>query len=454
MPTLTLIIHGWSDTSKSFVDIARFLSNSGHEVVNIYLADYKSMHDEISLQDVGQAMQEALRDHALSLEPKSFNAVVHSTGGIVVREFLKQHCRDAKGNFDPSLSPISNLLMLAPANFGSPLAKMGKSMVGRLFKGWKWDGPFETGKRLLHALELASPITYALSKEDLFNPSFPIFKKANVLTTVLVGSNAYESAMRRLLHENGTDGTVRVATANLNARHLKIDFADPSQPRTEWLEPNYGEIAFAVLDRNHTTIHKDVAANREEWRDLVLKALSVKESEYDDHLKECREVTRDTFKTGQGAHRIEKRKRFHEYMNVVFYVHDQYGESIPDYFIEFYQDLEDEDEKVMTKIHSEILESVKVNSTDSSYRSLFFDVTDLQNELDEHPDMSVDMSIVAADLSDDIGYRNPPEVSTAGIRVFGKDRKDFFLPNQTLFVEVCLYRQAGPEVFRIKNAKV
>lgn len=31
-----------------------------------------------------------------------------------------------------------------------PLARLRKSMVGRLFKGWKWDGSFETGKRTLY----------------------------------------------------------------------------------------------------------------------------------------------------------------------------------------------------------------------------------------------------------------------------------------------------------------
>lgn len=213
MPIPTLIIHGWSDTSKSFRPLARFLEESGHDVRNIFLGDYKSLKDEISLEDVGQAMHRALLDHELPLARHSFNVVVHSTGGLVVREFLRQFCRDDAGGPDPALSPIRNVLMLAPANFGSPLAKMGKSMVGRLFKGWKWEGPFETGKRLLDALELGSPISFELAERDLFDDAFPIFDPAHVRATVMVGSAAYDSRMKRMIHENGSDGTVRVASA-------------------------------------------------------------------------------------------------------------------------------------------------------------------------------------------------------------------------------------------------
>ncbi len=58
--------------------------------------------------------------------------------------------------------------MLAPANFGSALAHKGRSMLGRVFKGWKTG--FETGEEMLYALELASPFQWDLAQADLFVP--------------------------------------------------------------------------------------------------------------------------------------------------------------------------------------------------------------------------------------------------------------------------------------------
>lgn len=451
MPIPTLIVHGWSDTSASFRPIARFLADNGHDVRHIFLGDYKSLQDEISLQDVGQAMHRALLDHEPSLARHSFNVVVHSTGGLVAREFLRQFCRQPDGTPDPSRSPIRNLLMLAPANFGSPLAAKGKSMVGRLFKGWKWDGPFETGTRILNALELASPISFALAESDLFDPAFPIFDPAHLRATVLTGSSAYSSSLRRIVHENGSDGTVRVSTANLNARYLKLDFANPAQPQADWVQPAHQEVAFAVLDRDHTSITKDLVGQREQWRQVVLDSLSVEEDQYSAHRQACSAIARQTFEEGRNAFRIDRRKQFHEYMHVAIRSHDQYGQPIPDYFVEFYQEEDDDQDNVMEKVHSEILEKVKVNSTDSSHRSFLFDLTDLQEALEENPDMRVEMSVIAADLTEDVRYRNPPNVATAGIRVFDANLRDFFLPNQTLLIDITLHRDAGPKVFTIKR---
>ena len=40
-----IILHGWSDTSESFLPLADWLQEHGFEVVSIYLGDYLSMND-------------------------------------------------------------------------------------------------------------------------------------------------------------------------------------------------------------------------------------------------------------------------------------------------------------------------------------------------------------------------------------------------------------------------
>lgn len=446
-----LIIHGWSDSSASFRPLARFVEeHTGRPVRDIFLGDYLSMSDEITLPDLGSAMIKALGREGLPTGRHAFDVVVHSTGGLVVREFLLQFCRHADGTPAPERTPIANLLMLAPANFGSPLARMGKSMVGRLFKGWKWDGPFETGKRVLDALELGSPYSWELAMRDLFDPAFPIFDPGNTRVTVMVGTSAYPNRLKQMAHENGSDGTVRVATANLNARAWALSLEDPLNPVLRPLRRNCPELALAVFDRDHSSITRDNHTQREAWRRIVLGALGVEAAGYADFVETCRAVTTGTFAEGRQPGKRHQ-ERFHEYLHAAFRVRDQYGNGIPDYFLEFYQEDNDAGDRVFEKIQTEILEKVSCNSLDRSIRSLFFDTTDLDELTRARPDLEVRLSLVAADVSGDIGYRNPPDEPRGGIPVHRSDLRTFFLPNQPVLVDITLFRDQSERVFRLKG---
>ena len=195
-----IILHGYSDSSKSFVhkDYAKsdWLRAHGLEVVDIELGDYISMNDEVSLFDIGDAFQKALKITGVPQTRHSFDLVVHSTGGLVAREYLRQVCRG-----DAKATPIRHLCMLAPANFGSPLAKIGKSVFGRFMNGWDWDHIGEAGKLVLDGLELAAPYTYQLGIDDLFDQGFPVFAPDNTLATVMVGTCPYSSPLKAVIFE-------------------------------------------------------------------------------------------------------------------------------------------------------------------------------------------------------------------------------------------------------------
>lgn len=56
----------------------------------------------------------------------------HSTGALVVRIWLvlrRLRQRELKEKID---CPVERILMFAPANFGSDLAKMGQSFLGKI----------------------------------------------------------------------------------------------------------------------------------------------------------------------------------------------------------------------------------------------------------------------------------------------------------------------------------
>ncbi len=429
-----VILHGWSDTSESFTPLADWLKGQGFNVVPIYLGDYLSMNDEITLHDLGFAFQRALKAKNISQAPHSFDVVVHSTGGLVVREYLRQVCQGA-----PQKTPVEHLLMLAPANFGSPLAKLGKSVLGRLLNGWDWNHLGQTGTIILNALELASPYSFQLALDDLFDPKNAIFDPANTRVTVMVGTSAYDN-YRKALHENGSDGTVRVSTANLNANLMRVDFSDPKAPQYSFVQDNCPKLALAVFDRNHTTIHDPaVATQKSDWTRIVQKALTVPVSGYAAHVADCATLTTKTFVSGGSS------QMYHQFQHVVFRVHDQFGQPVDDYIVEFYQEDGDSGDRVFAKIHGEILEKVTTYSGDSSYRSFLFDMTDLAKFFDQKPNARVDMSITAAAVSSRISYRNPP----TGITVFSAKNRAFMRPNEPTLVDVTLYRDPAPEVFKL-----
>jgi hypothetical protein len=63
------------------------------------------------------------------------------------------------------LTCLKHLVALAPATFGSPLARQGRSWLGAVFKGSHHLGPdfLAAGDAILDGLALASPYTWDLA---------------------------------------------------------------------------------------------------------------------------------------------------------------------------------------------------------------------------------------------------------------------------------------------------
>lgn len=436
-----VILHGYSDKSQSFQPLASFLKQNGFQVIDIWLADYLSMNDEITIYDLGQAMGTALTAKGIDQSPKSFSVVAHSTGALVTRAYLYRYFYG-----QPEKCPINNLLLLAPANFGSPLAALGKSMLGRLFNGWDWDHFFQTGTRVLEALELASPVTWELAHRDLFDPENQVFRTKNIFTTILVGSSPYDG-MKSLAHENGSDGTVRVSTANLNVRSFQLSFPEPNQISFNEVPPQYDPIAFGVLyGYNHGTIcnpNNVPKGQSNVLAELVVDSLAIQTpAAYRTHLKRLQQITRQTFDKASASD-----PHYHEYQNLTTRVRDQFGENIPDYFLEFFQEDDDPKDRVMKKMQSEVLEKVRTYSKDSSYRSFLFDMTDLNKYLAKEG-AEVDLSISVAAKSERIFYRNPEE----HIKIADSKQKDLLIPNATLLLDIEVPRLQSENVFRLTRS--
>jgi len=56
-----LIVHGWSDTSKSFSPWVDFLGNSGFKAASLWLGDTISLDDDVNIEDVASRMEALTR---------------------------------------------------------------------------------------------------------------------------------------------------------------------------------------------------------------------------------------------------------------------------------------------------------------------------------------------------------------------------------------------------------
>lgn len=116
---------------------------------------------------------------------------------------------------------MSHLVMLAPANFGSALAQLGKSRVSRL-KSWAQD--VEPGAGVLNWLELGSPESWSLN-QDWASKRIRSSDAAPVYPFVLTGQSidrALYDHLNSYTAELGSDGVVRAAAANLNSRFVQL----------------------------------------------------------------------------------------------------------------------------------------------------------------------------------------------------------------------------------------
>lgn len=444
MPRPIVIIHGWSDSSSSFDALRKFVGSLAGNVFEINLADYVSMDDEVRFDDLVAGMQRAWGDVGLPTRPGSVDAVVHSTGGLVIRDWLATH-------FAPGEAPIKRLLMLAPANFGSPLAHKGHSFIGRIVKGFKSKKRFQTGKHILKGLELASPYAWELAMRDRFNPKNH-FAAGSVLCTVLVGNTGYDGIMAAA-NEDGSDGTVRASSANLNCAMIEADFAtDPLNP-TFRLRNSSGRTAFRILDNdNHSTAAmKDRGPRDPAGRVTIARALTLPENDFEAWCDQCDEETKKIAAAGENA---GDKGKF-GYQNTVVRVRDDAGASVPDYFLEFYVEDEDDKKDIFSRLfHRDVIRTVHAHCDDSSFRSLMVDCTTLFRKIDREQEyMKISLTAVPDFHSNGlVGYRTFGDKDIGGLRLSRPQMLKAFQSNRTLMVSMTIRRERSEKVFRIKRA--
>lgn len=455
-PEPVVLIHGYSDNGDSFRKWREVLVRNGFATKDVAVCNYQSLTNEVTIRDIAEGFDRALRTHDALSDDQPFNAIVHSTGMLVLRSWMTTYAKRR--------SRLKRLVALAPATFGSPLAHKGRGFLGALFKGKKnvFSPDFlEAGDQILDALELGSRFTWDLTVKDTLCEE-PTFKKGpdSPYAFILCGTKSY-GGIRQLAREYGTDGTVRWAGCSLNTEMITVDFARDSAKKEEErvTATNHERSAllpmpvWLVEGHNHGTILTDP---QPELQALVVAALQVSdEASFEAWQAEAAKVTDHERRVADGE--IEEWQQF------VVRAMDERGDPITDFFVQMHTSMDDEGEALDFDFNPHTY------AADKSLRCFHVNLTELRKFIKDNKIEKLYLRVIASSGSTLVGYhgisseRMTPDGSMmvddknrkwdARIELplkFNKGETTLFYPFTTTLVELALNRDPMP-FGKIKN---
>ncbi|WP_317899293.1 esterase/lipase family protein [Aurantibacillus circumpalustris] len=351
-PLLIVFVHGYSVTNlDTYGELPLRLHSEaiakGYEakIENLFLGRYISFNDEVRLNDVSRAMQMAVEEQIPA--GTRFICITHSTGGPVVRNWWNFFYQNQSAT-----CPMSHLVMLAPANHGSALAQLGKTRLSRV-KSW-FDG-VEPGQKILDWLELGSTEAWQLNTNWITNGNQHISEKG-IFPFVITGQDIDRKLYDHInsyTGELGSDGVVRVASANLNNAHIKLKQEVPqfikgklSANTLEISEFNQAPItAMRVLTKkSHSgddmgimrSVKKEITNDNAEIIKTIFDCISVNNKQ--SYLNCCNQFLQET-KNVQENSLVEVGKKvlkntlfFHDrYSMIIFRIKDNEGHALTNF---------------------------------------------------------------------------------------------------------------------------
>jgi hypothetical protein len=452
MASKLLVLHGYSDGATSFTDLAEYFVQEGlYKREDVYLLNYASMDDHSIFEDFADKLDE---DYDKLFKGERIDIACHSTGALVVRLWLVLHYRRQKQAGTKPRSPVEHLLMFAPANFGSDLAKMGQSFLGKFrstfFNANVRKGDFlESGKYVLQGLEPASPFQWTLSAEDLHGEGFfnPALGEKNVcFPYVFAAGRGYTGIQARVIEARrkpGTDGTVRICGTSLNTRKCVVDFCN-REVNPVWVpEQKFQDIPFAIFgEHNHGSIITKSAGfgnGRNSPGGFAKAALAVQSiAEYDTFARRCASYTTQHYEEDP-------------YQQFFFRVIDDVGLAIDDYYIDFHVLRADGrvHDKLTLEFDKQFEQEFYRHSKDGSCRALLVNLAKFRafgKRLRQEKAKLV-FDVVATSPVKEVKYL--PAFATLLGGTDNNDEPSFFYPNTTTLVEIILNRVATDKVLEL-----
>lgn len=479
-----LLIHGYSSEGRKntpaqiYGTLPQDLREAfGDGVVReINLSRWISLSDGIRLDDVSLAMDRALRLEHASLLQNGFHVITHSTGALVVRNWIRLFSEV----FKPS--PIENIIHLAGANFGSGLAHIGQGQLARW--GRLIFGQTGRGLQILHELEFGCWKTLDLHIH-FRSPGNDMRDDYQVQEFVLAGSQTLpilRPVPIRYVKEDSADNTVRTAAANLNFTYVRV------QPSVSPNEVSLDDVARelecrlsnAPITLNHydnievetsrdrprvpfTVLYETAhfgdkigivsgPENRKRLLPLIRQAL---ETPFDPaaYQRVASEFDHATGQTLRAVARLKnnilnwnRQRQYEAHAQVIFRLRDQTGGPVREFDVTFRSFAQP---ARPVRLESRI-EDTHRNEKDGGSITFYFRVTDFQEGewRDQTPKLApVHFEITAIEPdSGEIHYL------PLTIRLSGEQVEHLIRPFETTVVDITLLRLPSAQVFQIEQA--
>jgi hypothetical protein len=478
-----LLLHGYSAQGLDFSPLCEALKARGVNSVDLNVGNYISLNNEITIKDIAEGLDRAFRMRPDLNDCQEFDAIVHSTGMLVIRSWLTNDGAAVGSN--SRLKQLKHLIGVAPATWGSPQAHKGRTWLGALVKGNKTPGPdfMNAGNEVLDGLELGSRFTWDLALTDLVGPE-PYYARGaeTPYVAVFIGNVPYEG-LSSVANDPGTDGTVRWSGCGLNTRMITIDLtrtptgADGKPASrasiTPWADNRLDVPIIPVEGRNHATLISNPDSG---MVDRIMAFLAVSDAAgHDQWLAEAKTWSDDAkqkmlidpgkdaagipgeLKTWVGHLINLKGKQMEGWQQLVVHARDERGDPVTDYLIEVLEKAGDDwlpFEEMYTDVHA--------YAADPSFRCFHIrlpeGISGGKTQLRVRINASSGTELIAYQGygSDDVrttmeAEAKPVEIDLAG---FGQNNQDsLFHPFTTTMVEIVLNREPSPlnAVSRIFN---
>jgi len=346
-----LLLHGYSASGLDFKELYWQLQDRNIDAKLVNVGNYVSLNNEITISDIAEGLDRAIRLSVGLKDTDEFDVIVHSTGMLVARAWLA-HQKVVVGD-NKRLKRLKHLIGLAPATWGSPQAHRGRTWLGALVKGNKIPGPdfLNAGDEVLAGLELGSKFTWDLAHADLLGEKPYFGTDSNTpYVAVFIGNTPY-SGLSSLVNDPGTDGTVRWAGCGLNARKITLDLTEtPTHSNGESRESRVTMSKWASGSRLNVPVlaidsrdHGSLVANPDAGMvDRIVNFLGVADSDrYDEWLTEAEawcEPARKKMLESKG-HKFEfwDTKELDGWQQFVVHARDGHGDPVTDYMVEVFE---------------------------------------------------------------------------------------------------------------------
>jgi hypothetical protein len=476
-----LLIHGYSAAGEDFLNWRKALEKAGFVPAEIEVANYITLNNEVTIKDLGEAFNRALRLTSFPGPARednwTFDAIVHSTGMLVLRQWLTSDPFPAS---DPRsrIRRLKHLIGLAPATFGSPQAKKGRSWLGALVKGSKQIGPdfLNAGDEVLDGLELASKFTWDLAHKDmLIDPPFYDTHANTPYVAVFIGNRPYKG-IAAVANTPGCDGTVRWAGCALDSRKVSLDFRrvprlkDGSRVEISgWSDQRLASPIIAVDDHDHGSI---ISEPPPALVDLVYRFFTQVSGvqNYNSWIQEALAFgapSRLKMDTSPGPQPEPLRAGWQQFL---IHMVDDHGDPVTDYNLQIYlgENLDQSDDPEFPSVPL----IADTYSTDNSYRCFYVQLTKQMLDL-QASGKKMWIQLIASSGSEFIAYEaytGTPDDPPRALAISSQDPAEnqpvklditsltsgdgtLFYPYTTTLIEIVVQREPMPlgRVSRIFN---